>query len=510
MASSPPVLQTRRPRPSATATCPNCKVTLEFSLPTDPKSYTFDQYALHCFSCLEVAKVPVKTVTLSSATSAPGSGSPKTDGKGSTPSANNQRSRAAPSKFQFGKSGTDENPIDMELYDTLGVKATATASEIKKAYYMKAMKCHPDKNPDDPDADEKFKKVSEAYQVLSDPQRRSFYNIHGKSAAGAEAVFIDPEEFFKQQFGGDKFVDIIGEISIAKDFKEALTGAGAAEGKPVEGLKADGAVSGTLGDLNDRIVVRTERVGKLVSTLINKLSLYVDAFPVYDVNAANPPLEQPIGTTIEQLATEAMDSFRTMASIEMEQLKNESYGVELLHAIGFTYELKAHQYLAKLEADEGPVYRRAWGFGSRVAGLMREKAHIINETVGTFKTALELQTSFAKLQEMEKKKEEKRKTKEGGTADATKEEEEAEEEESSPQEQELRQKLEYEAASKGMEALWRGSKLEVESVLREVCDQVLGDEKSAGREVRRRRAEALKTLGEVYLSAKPDNAPLSK
>ncbi|KAJ3039672.1 hypothetical protein HDV00_012016 [Rhizophlyctis rosea] len=405
----------------------------------------------------------------------------------------------------------------MDYYDTLCVAATATPAEIKKAYYMKAMKCHPDKNPDDPEADEKFKKISEAYQVLSDPQRRTFYNMHGKQSSGAEATFVDPEEFFKQQFGGDKFVDIIGEISIAKDFAQALSG-GDSDTQKIEGKEKGG------NDLEERIVVRTQRVSKLVSTLVNKLSLYVDAFPLPDPNATTPILEQPIGTTIEQLSAEALESFRTVAALEAEQLKTESYGIELLHAIGFTYELKASQYLARFEAEDGPMFRRAWGFGSRVAGLMREKAHIINETVGTFKTAMDLQASFAKLQEIDKKKEEKGKGKGGevvngsggngaspvhekppggartsnGAADSHHSDTE---DEMTPEEAELRQKLEFEAATKGMEALWRGSKLEVESVLREVCDQVLGEEKMP-REVRRRRAEALRCLGQVYFAAK--------
>ena len=58
----------------------------------------------------------------------------------------------------------DDHPIDMEYYDLLEIPATASSAVIKKAYYLKAIKCHPDKNLDNPLAEEMFKQISEAYQ----------------------------------------------------------------------------------------------------------------------------------------------------------------------------------------------------------------------------------------------------------------------------------------------------------------------------------------------------------
>jgi len=59
-----------------------------------------------------------------------------------------------------------------DYYETLDVSRDASASEMKKAFKKKAMKFHPDRNPDNPEASEKFKEAAEAYDVLSDPQKK--------------------------------------------------------------------------------------------------------------------------------------------------------------------------------------------------------------------------------------------------------------------------------------------------------------------------------------------------
>ncbi|KAI8915877.1 X-domain of DnaJ-containing-domain-containing protein [Gorgonomyces haynaldii] len=433
MASSAPVIQSRRPRPSTTVSCPSCKTVIEFSLPPTP--YDFDHYNISCFSCLQVVKIQKET----------------------------EKPQEKPKQRQRTKTGTDDSPIDMSYYDLLGVKADATPAAIKKAYYTQAMKSHPDKNPDDPEAETRFKAISEAYQVLSDPQKRSYYNQHGLSTGG-DAVMVDPEQFFKQQFGGDKFLDIIGEISIAKDFGDALRGE---------------STTDKLMTIEQRQQARNERVKHLKSKLVAKLSLYTDAFPMPDSQIP------PVGTTMQHLAQEALSSFRIFAQLEADQLKTESYGVELLHAIGYTYVLKADQWLAVIDAEAGGLFKRAWGLTARFTGAVREKGHILADTVGTFKTAIDLQTSFNKLQNIENERAQNELS------------------ELTPEQEQLKTKLEHEAASKGMEALWRGSKLEVEGVLRQVCDETLGD-LQASAELKRRRIAALRVLGEVYETVKAD------
>jgi molecular chaperone DnaJ len=104
-----------------------------------------------------------------------------------------------------------------DYYEILGTEREASDEEIKKAYRKLAVKYHPDKNPGDKTAEERFKELGEAYEVLSDPQKRAAYNQYGHAAfdrrAGgfARGGFHDPFEVFREVFGGGGlFGDLFG------------------------------------------------------------------------------------------------------------------------------------------------------------------------------------------------------------------------------------------------------------------------------------------------------------
>lgn len=93
------------------------------------------------------------------------------------------------------------------------MKSSATASEIKKAYYVKARQSHPDRNPNDPDANARFQKIGEAYQVLSDERTRYIYDQGGKEDLDNNSK-MDATHLYTFVFGSEKFEQYIGEIQI--------------------------------------------------------------------------------------------------------------------------------------------------------------------------------------------------------------------------------------------------------------------------------------------------------
>ncbi|QCX53769.1 molecular chaperone DnaJ [Elizabethkingia sp. JS20170427COW] len=96
-----------------------------------------------------------------------------------------------------------------DYYEVLGVSKTASDAEIKKAYRKKAIKYHPDKNPGDKEAEEKFKEAAEAYEVLSDANKRARYDQYGHAGVGGAA---GGGGFGGGGFGGMNMEDIFSQF----------------------------------------------------------------------------------------------------------------------------------------------------------------------------------------------------------------------------------------------------------------------------------------------------------
>ncbi|KAI0315419.1 DnaJ-domain-containing protein [Amylostereum chailletii] len=446
MSTTYPTIQSRPVQPRVQTTCSTCKQPIEFDVPSPtPRPATVLNIRCHnCTSGFTHTFYPTQVQG--------GLGSSSVEN--SRPSSSQQQSARKGRKI-----GTQERPLETGYYDILGVPVDATTDDIKKAYRRLAIKHHPDKNRDDPHAEDRFKDIAIAYQTLSDPTLRHKYNEFGSKESAPEGGFVDPEEVFGAIFGGDRFIPIIGNISLAHDMKTALQEADEMESEeptqrdakvreiisPEEKARRDEKARKAAAE---KAEVREERVKKLVDNLERKLGIFTES--------ATGPDDKDVA-----------ESWKTICTLEAEELKKESYGIELLQAIGFVYVSKAKHYLATSQTFMG-----VGGWLHNVQG----KYHVFSETVSTLRSAIELKAVFDQIQAAEQ----------SGTL--------------SPEE---KKRLEEQAAEKGLQALFKGTKLEVESVLRETCDRVLGDP-SVTREKATLRAVALQLLGQSYMDARKD------
>ncbi|KAJ2889524.1 DnaJ-like protein, partial [Coemansia aciculifera] len=296
---------------------------------------------------------------------------------------------------------------------------------------------------------------------------RHQYNELGAEKNREDNAMVDPAFFFNQLFGGERFVSMIGELNIISDLTQAVEEgdsdeeAAAKSGKAIEGdpTAADKEKEERKRKKKEEIYKKQQvaeerriaRIKELSDTLRQKLAIYVE-------------------NTDADPAT-ALVAWEAQIKAEAEDLKSESLGVELLHTIGGVYRFQAKKYLEKQEIFGGfrGVYQ-----------TFKETGQIMSGTYSTIKAAMDLQRTYAELSKLD--------------------------ETAIPPEE--KQRLEEAAAKKALEVLWKTGRLEIESILRNTCNAVLHD-KNVDKKILRRRAVALKSMGDVYahVKADPDQVP---
>lgn len=196
----------------------------------------------------------------------------------------------------------------------------------------------------------------------------------------------------------------------------------------------------------ERRKIREERINTLAQKLIDRICVWTETDKGEDVTHA----------------------FNEKTKYEVENLKMESFGLEILHAIGHIYTMKAASFIKS---------QKFFGFGGFFS-RMKDRGTLVKETWNTISSAIDAQMTLEEMAKAEEK----------GGDDWT---------------DEKKAELEKKVTGKILMAAWRGSKFEIQSVLRDVCDKVLND-KAVPLNKRVERAHALMMVGTVFKNAERD------
>lgn len=387
---------------------------------------------------------------------------------------------------------------DTKYYDILGVEPTATDVELKKAYRKQAIKCHPDKNGNDPDAAAKFQELGEAYGILQDKEKRALYDEMGVEGMQSNNVAgeadIDPAEFFSMIFGGEVFKDWIGELSMLNEVSKTADILGDEEGTELESQTADSTTAtsevATQSESASDVTKTNEEKDDIVSTeAINKkkkqkmtqhqreeiLKLHEETKKAQEERVR--VLSENLLSRIEQYTSastnqDSLDRFKTKLNEELEDLKIESFGIELLHLIGKIYTNQAHATINSCKT-----------FGvSKIFSSVKSKTNSFKNGFSILKTALDAQAS---VEAMVREQEDIQEAIEKG-------------EELSDSQKHRQVEMERLITGKVLAAAWASTKFEVTGILNKVCTRVLND-KSLGKKVRISRSQAVLYIGETML-----------
>ena len=353
-------------------------------------------------------------------------------------------------------SSVDERPVkDREYYDLLGVSTNATTSEIKKAYYKEARKCHPDKNVDDPKAAEKFQALGHAYQVLSTDHLREAYDANGKSENQGETAMqdVDPFVFFNVMFGSHLVEPYIGELWIA-DTADSMMKNAADEKKPDE-----------LDTLSE------EEQHKIMMEKMKKAS----AESELKQRKRQVKCAQNLVKRIAQYDPKNKEEFIAAAQQEAMEIAKGAYGALYCITIGFALEVSAEEYLG--------FETTFLGMGGHLART-KKNASAFNANMKLLGAGFKAASAGSKAM---KEAEELQKTVEQRGPDASVDPNQA---------QQMAEQLD-DSLPAFLEFAWAINKRDIQQTLRKVCKKVFRDA-SVPKETRIERAQAIQILGAEF------------
>jgi curved DNA-binding protein CbpA len=360
---------------------------------------------------------------------------------------------------------------DREYYELLGVSTNATEGEIKKAYYKKARLCHPDKNPDDPQAQHKFQELGQAYNILSNEQLRAAYDKNGKSETNGDEnqQNIDPMVFFNVMFGSTLVEPYIGELWIAHTADSMMKDQGM-EGMEEMELLEEEERQAIMEEKYEKMQTESEfKKKKRQVTCAKNLRSRISAYEAIDstTTTTTTPTQTP-----EQVK-ELKQAFVQSCHDEAVQIAQGSQGDLYCQTIGFALQVSAEEYLG--------FQTSFFGLGGHLARSKHNASAFGGnmKLIGAgIKAASAGSRAMHNAEQLQKDMEEK------GALDE-------------------QQAAEQMASSIGdslpafLEFAWAINKRDIQSTLQKVCKKLF-DDAGVPKEVRLLRAQAVRLLGREF------------
>ncbi|CUV07878.1 unnamed protein product [Cryptosporidium hominis] len=352
-----------------------------------------------------------------------------------------------------------KNVVDTTYYDLLSVSPNADADEIRRQYYRKAKQYHPDKNPDDADAKDKFQKLGEAYQILADPERRKRYDEYGIGATYDMPV-IDSNLIFTILFGSDSLEKYVGKLKMVSLVEIATTNNG--QNGAGNSIEMEQAIEN---EQNKRTILLAIEMRKIITPILEE----------FDAEKSVP---------IE--TSEILINWRESISQEAKSLCNNSFCDAMVEAIGWSYENYGSQYLGKIDTF--------LGIGGKYAKF-QAKTRNVASTWKMASTAIRTAMAAQSLQSSIKKKS-------SGTAENEHTYEsnlEQDAEESARTQQQFEETLPL-----ILDTMLQITIMDIEDTVRTVAKKLVKD-MGVDLNTRKRRALALIELGSIFQSVANDS-----
>ena len=364
---------------------------------------------------------------------------------------------------------------DTTYYDILQVSYDATPAEIKKSYRKLAIKTHPDKNPNDPDAQTKFQELAKAYQVLIDEDSRKKYDQFGLDESNGEIPMDqDPYEMLMAVFGGDSFTAWIGEYGLLKNFlseSDLFQEEDESEGDKSDSAAPANAENGSSSELTKhngkKASVEREKEREKEKAKRDKMREFEER-RMEDQRKQVEILVNNLNKKYEEytacIKSGSEDEFFNKLQKKIDDnLKYESFGLELLQLIASVYKRKAKNFI---------MSKKTKGISKIFTGT-REKGKTVKSMYKTVSAAMDAM----KTQQLT---------------------EDIDWEAMDPFE---RANVETQIQGKSMGLFWALNKFELEQKLKLVVDKLL-DDKSVPSKTRIDKANFLIMLADRFSSAK--------